>query len=379
MCATQLVDLGYKVDLFEKRAGLGRKLLIAGSSGLNITHDLPDAEFAKLYQSPSNHGFFTRSFSAFTPKNWLSFLETRLGMETFLGTSSRYFVKEMKASNLLKQWTEWLKKQGVEIYTDHEIQDFLSEKNGVTLQFKTQNGPIEKSYSKACLALGGASWEDTDTPPWVSIFEKKGIVITPFQASNVGYEIDWPIKFFAECGRSPLKNIVLTTKKGSKEGELLITEYGIEGTPVYFVGSPGKAFLDLKPAWDLKEVIQKLSQGKENLSPIRRAKKFLNLSPPALAFLFHFTTEKDRSDLKNLAALIKKLPILLKGPRPLSEAISSSGGVSMVEVDQNLMLKKVPGIFLCGEMLDWDAPTGGFLIQGAVLQGVVAARAMHSV
>jgi predicted flavoprotein YhiN len=223
--------------------------------------------------------------------------------------------------------------------------------------------------------LGGASYEPTENPlHWPKIFTTKAIPFTPFTPSNVGYEVGWTPAFLKEAEGLPLKDIVLTTHKGKRQGELVITRYGIEGTPVYFVGTPGPALIDLKPGLTAEAVLGKLKAVKENLSPNRRIKKQLGLSPAAQALVFHLMPRailEDRS-LIQLAHTIKAFPIELLSPRPLEEAISSKGGVSMKALDERLMLKKYPGIFLAGEMLDWDAPTGGFLIQGCVTQGFCA-------
>ena len=198
-----------------------------------------------------------------------------------------------------------------------------------------------------------------------------------FKSSNAGFEVDWPEGFLKEAEGQPLKNIILTSPLGTRKGELVVTNYGLEGTPIYAIGKSGKIFLDLKPDFTVSEIASKLgSKTKENLSPLRRIKKHLKLCEASNALLFHFTTTEQRSDLLQMTKLIKHFPIVLKGPRPLDEAISSSGGLSWNELNENFMLKKYPGVFAAGEMLDWDAPTGGFLIQGSVSQGYAAGLGM---
>lgn len=370
MCAHFLSQAGHSVHVFERRGGLGRKLLVAGSSGLNISHDLPTAEFARLYRGPKQAQDFFANHLAFFPKEkWIEFLEKTLGMETFLGTSDRYFVKEMKASNLLKVWTEKLVAQGVQFHLKHELVDFQSD----SLQFATPDGPLTQKFDATAFFLGGASWEENE-PGWIRLFREMKIPITPFQASNVGYEIEWPKKFLAEADRKPVKNMKLTTRLGEKEGEVLVTSYGLEGTPIYFLGCPGEAFIDLKPGMTIAEITKRMQPAKENLAPIRRAKKNLNLSEAGFALLYHFSTEADRSSLEALASRIKKIPLKLLGPRPLSEAISSSGGVSFEALHDSFELRQYPNVYVGGEMLEWDAPTGGFLIQACVLQGAWVAE-----
>jgi len=376
MAATVLSDAGVPVTVFERRPGLGRKLLVAGSSGLNITHDLPPEEFASVYRGgEAARSFFRSRLSEFPPERWIRFIEERMGLETFLGTSGRYFVREMKASNLLKSWTAKLQEKGVAFETKAELRDFATGADGgqVVLGFETSDGAREERFRAAGLFLGGASWED-ESPRWIDRFVSRGISVRPFEPSNCGYHVRWPAKLLEEATRLPVKNMEIETRLGRKAGEILITEYGVEGTPIYFVGCPGVARIDLKPTLSVEEVLRQLRPAKENLSPIRRAKRNLNLTPAGEALLFHCSSAEDRADLEKLAFRVKNIGIELKEPRPLSEAISSSGGVEFSNLTGDLMLRNHPGVFLGGEMLDWDAPTGGFLIQGCVLTGAAAAE-----
>jgi hypothetical protein len=344
---------------------------VAGSSGLNITYDCPDQDFAGFYRGPKAH--FAALFKEFGAKNWLSFIEKDLGIPTFKGTSRRYFIEGMKASQLLKNWTDRLKSLGVEIVSDHELADFERKEDGkIRLSFFNKT---DREVDIAILALGGGSWEPQEKPlRWIEVLRKKGLSFTEFQSANCGYEIDWPAKLLEEAEGKPIKNIVLTSSKGKRSGELVITRYGLEGTPIYFAGVPGTVYLDLKPELDPKALFARLSAGKENLSPIRRVKKHLRLSEGADALVFHLAPAAAKTDLKQMAETLKKFPIELKQARPLEEAISSSGGLQFGELDDRLMLKKFPAVFAAGEMLDWDAPTGGFLIQASVSQGYFAAK-----
>lgn len=376
MAATQLVQGSFEVSvhLFEKRPSLGRKLLIAGSSGLNISHELKPAVFASHYEGFSEH-YWTDLFTRYGPQDWIQFIETELKLETFLGTSQRYFVKEMKASGLLKRWTEFLKTRGVTIHSNCELLDFESDAKRVRLKFLGPHPSEFTNFSadQAIFALGGASWENEE-PAWAGRFKAKGIEIVPFTASNVGYEVDWHPKFLAEAEGKPLKKVVLKTKRGKKLGELVVTQYGLEGTPIYFCGEVGEAMLDLKPDLSVAEIIARLSKVKENLSPMRRVKHYLTLGEASESLIFHTAPEAVKSDLKQLAEFIKNVPLTLKRPRPLSEAISSRGGVALRELSLELRLKKFERIYAIGEMLAWDAPTGGFLIQAAVSQGAAVGK-----
>jgi len=364
-----------QVTLFEKRKGLGRKLLVAGSSGLNITYDCPAADFSQFYEGPKSH--FNTLFQQFAPADWIHFIEKELGIATFKGTSRRYFIEGMKASVLLKNWTDRLRTLGVEIASDHELTDFERLENGkIRLRFANSAGnSIERDFDVVILALGGGSWETQEKPlRWIEILRSKGLSFIDFQSANCGYEIDWPAKLLEEAEGKPIKNVVLTSSKGKRSGELVITRYGLEGTPIYFAGTTGTVHLDLKPEMDAQQLLERLSAGKENLSPIRRVKKHLRLSEGADAFVFHMLPAAARTDLKRLAETLKRFPLVLKQPRPLDEAISSSGGLSFSELDDRLMLKRFPGVFAAGEMLNWHAPTGGFLIQASVAQGFFVAK-----
>lgn len=357
MAATRLQLGGAQVHVFEKRPSYGRKLLIAGSSGLNISHEARLAEFASHYQGLSPE-FWRSLLQHFGPKDWIEFIEG-LGFETFLGTSDRYFVREMKASNFLKAWIEYLRGRGVEFYP-HQEWSTRSQLDG---------------FDGGAFFLGGGSWED-ETPRWLEAFPRElGIQTKPFYPTNVGYEVEWSPEFLAEAEGKPLKNVVLKTALGEKAGELVVTRYGLEGTPIYFYGQVGTVWLDLKPGLTLSEVQRKLESVRENLAPIRRVKKVLQLSEASLALLFHHAPPEVKSDLAQLVQWIKAFPVELIRPRPLAEAISSGGGVDLNEVSTEpgceLMLKKLPGWFCGGEMLDWTAPTGGFLIQGCVSQGAL--------
>jgi uncharacterized flavoprotein (TIGR03862 family) len=366
MAAFVLASAGVKVTVFEKRKSGGRKLLIAGSSGLNISYDCPPEELSGHYRGPQK--VFQAVFAEFPRERWLGFIHS-LGLETFKGTSRRYFVREMKASGLLKAWTEKLKQLGAEFEFGKEIVGFNVSPTSVELRFA--NETQEHSFDAAVFCLGGASWEPDETPlRWPQLFRDKDLKFTPFQASNTGFEVDWPPALLKEAEGKPVKSIVLTTSRGQRKGELMVTEYGLEGTPIYAIGASETVHIDLKPDLSSKEIFEKLSVPlKENLSPLRRVKKYLRLCEASEALLFHLTPASERTDLKQIVANIKALPVQLKSPRPLQESISSSGGLHWDELDSSFMLRKFPKIFAAGEMLDWDAPTGGFLIQGCVSQG----------
>jgi uncharacterized flavoprotein (TIGR03862 family) len=382
MAAFEAARAGLRVRVFEKRKALGRKLLVAGSSGLNITYECPLDEFVRHYSEPRER--FEAFLEAFGPAEWRAFIEGELGIPTFKGTSRRWFVASdgMKASGLLKAWIARLEAMGVRFELGRECVGFRSVGKGkgaqlVELEFA--DGARER-FAAAGFCLGGGSWEPQEQPlRWPRIFRERGIAFREFAPSNVGFQVAWPEALLAEAEGKPIKNVVLRSSRGERSGDLVITRYGIEGTPVYFAGEKGVVYLDLKPDLTEEQVLRKLEFVKENLSPLRRAKKVLKLGEGALALLYHVPESggsEPGAGLRGFARRIKRFELELREPQPLAEAISSSGGVSWDELDRSLMLKRFPGVFAAGEMIDWDAPTGGFLIQGCVSQGAWVGREM---
>lgn len=373
MAAEVASAAGHEVIIYEKRNGPSRKLFIAGSSGLNITHAMPAFSFAQQYKGAA--GFWTAMLSQYSPTHWLEFIHG-LGLKTFKGTSDRYFIAGMKALPLVRAWRKRLTERGVTWIFNHECTGFAVDaaKKSVTLNFA---GGESATVDAACFCLGGATYEPEEPSlRWPRIFTEHGLAFTPFTAANVGYRVAFPPAFIKEAEGLPLKNIRLTTARGSRLGELVVTGYGLEGTPIYAVGDVGPAHIDLKPDLTTEQILAKCALVRENLSPIRRIKKTLNLSPAAFALLYHSSTKEIAKELPKLVALLKQVPLDLLGPQPMVEAISSAGGLDLKECDDTMMLKKFPGVFAAGEMLNWDAPTGGFLIQGCVTLGAVAGRGM---
>ncbi len=371
MAAEVVSATGTSVSLFEKRKGLGRKLLIAGSSGLNITNSLPLDEFTRHY-SGGPADFWKRVIGGFTPKDWIGFIEKDLGIPTFEGTSGRYFVENMKASLLLQAWKKRLSDRGVEFHLGTECVGF--KESGRQIELELADG-TKRSFDAVCFALGGGSYEDAPVR-WPEMFQMRGLKFREFTPSNVGYTVAWKEGFLKEAEGLPLKRILLTSPRGSRQGEMVVTKYGLEGTPVYFVGKKGWVVLDLKPDLSAAEILKKLSSVKENLSPLRRIKKVLNLDDAALALLFHHGPPEvlKSTDLPKVVGMVKEFRLELGDPRPLAEAISSGGGLDLAEIGPDFMLRKIPGVFAAGEMLDWDVPTGGFLIQGCVAMGRAAGQ-----
>jgi uncharacterized flavoprotein (TIGR03862 family) len=311
--------------------------------------------------------FLEKIFANFPVEDWLKFINA-LGVKTLLGTSHRYFVEGLKSTNLIQQWIKQLSDLGVNFAYKKELIDFQSINNEVELTFSDGTREI---VDAACLCLGGASWKalNPTLPAWINLLRSKGIDCVDFEAANAGFEVSWTETFLKEAEGQPLKNIAITSSQGIYPCELMVTSYGLEGSPIYRINKPETICLDLKPDLSVNDIEKKLNQGTENLSPMRRTKKYLNLCPASLALIFHHAPDTAKATTKTLAAIIKKIPITLTKKRGLDEAISSSGGISWSALNDNLMIKDHPRVFVAGEMMAWSAPTGGFLIYACAALG----------
>ena len=277
MAAHVVATAGHRVRVFERRPSAGRKLLIAGASGLNLAPDLPLPEVMAHYAAPT--GRMDDILRAFPPERWLRFVH-ELGIPTFRGTSRRHFVEGMKAAPLVSAWRASLEHHGVEFHFGQEMVGFTSSPEAVELSFADGTRVQDTA---AVLCLGGASWEKPGTVRWPDAMRAAGVAMVDFTASNVGYEVAWPPAFLAEAEGQPLKNVVLESPRGRRAGDLVITRDGLEGTPIYFVGCAGSVHLDLKPDLTVPQILRKLQAPRENLSPLRRARRCLNLCPAALS------------------------------------------------------------------------------------------------
>jgi hypothetical protein len=271
-----------------------------------------------------------------------------------------------------------LRKQGVSFRARHGLAGFTRAQNGEwEVEFTTPQGGMTLQTRAIILALGGASWPQTGSDGgWVRLFADAGIAVTPLTPANCGYEVDWPPEFLAQAEGLPLKNVVVRAGGESVTGELLVTKYGLEGGALYQAGralrtmAQPKIEIDLKPAFTVEQLAAKIrhARGTHLLDQATRAWRLSRASAALLRLRAPFASAAE------LAALAKAYPLTLRGPRPLEEAISTAGGVSWEELDEELMLKRCPGIFCAGEMIDWDAPTGGYLIQGCFSTATRAAR-----
>jgi uncharacterized flavoprotein (TIGR03862 family) len=354
----------------DRMPSVGRKLLVAGRGGLNLTHTEPLESFVTRYGDNARWASLLADFTPGDLRGWAH----DLGVETFAGTSRRVFPTTKQSAPLLRRWVARLKKQGVEFRLRHDLRSLTKGVNPAA-SFVTPQGETSLAARAIVLALGGGSWPQTGSNgAWVSILRDAGAAIMPLLPANCGYEVSWPAAFLAEAEGRPLKNVVVRAGDESVAGELLITRYGLEGGALYQLGRALRAMdapaliIDLKPAFSAQELADKLTTSTGNM--LETAVRAWKVSPAAAALLRLCPMPSANA----LAALAKSFPLALRGPRPIEEAISTSGGVAWPELTDDLMLRRLPGVFCAGEMIDWDAPTGGYLLQGCFATGTRAAR-----
>ncbi len=358
---------GAEVTLFDAKPSVGRKLLVAGRGGLNLTHGEDFSRFITRYSGPGQpDGFWENLLASFTPadlREWAA----GLGIETFEQRTGRVYPKEMKAAPLLRRWVERLCGLGVTFEMKHRWTGLVPGRPH-ELEFTIDEERRTFTADAVILALGGASWPVTGSDgTWTNLLESLGIGVNPLVPANCGWETPWPAEVLAVAEGQPLKNLVIRAGDHEAAGELMVTAYGLEGGALYQLGAALRAMrepvihIDFKPTFTAEELGRKGSW---------------KLSPAAEAILRHGTSSNISPH--DLAARAKACPVAFTGPRPIAEAISSAGGVRWDELDANLMLRKLPGVFVAGEMIDWEAPTGGYLMQGCfatgTLVGTVAAR-----
>ena len=356
---------GLRTVLAEHKPSVGRKFLVAGRGGLNLTHSEPVEQFPARYGDVS--GRWKQLLHDFSPSDLRAWAEG-LGIETFVGTSGRVFPVNKQAAPLLRRWIERLRKQGVSFRSRHALTGFTRTANGDwEVSFSTSQGNVVFKTRALVLALGGGSWPQTGSDGgWVKILGDAGIGVTPLAPANSGYEVAWPPDFLAKVDGLPLKNIVVRAGDQTVAGELLITKYGLEGGTLYQLGrvlrtmSPAEIEIDLKPAFTVEQLAAKIRHAKPDHC-LEQATQAWRLGPVAQNLL---QLRAPFPSGEHLARLAKHYPLPLREARPIEEAISSAGGVRWDELDDHLMLRKWPGIFCAGEMIDWEAPTGGYLLQG---------------
>ena len=359
-------DGGAGVTLFEAKPSVGRKFLVAGRGGLNLTKAEPRDLFATRYSDPARWPALLAECDADALRAWAA----GLGVETFAASTGRVYPRELKAAPLLRRWVQRLRAGGVHFAMRHRWTGLRAGARW-QLDFAGEGDrAITAEADAVILALGGGSWPETGSDgAWVALLEKLGIPVAPLEAANCGWECAWPPSILAHAGR-PVKNIAVRAGASEAAGELLITDYGLEGGALYQLAPALRAMpepqilIDLKPSQTAEQLVRKLSGGS--------ARERWRLGDAAHALLAHHA--EGITSPEALAALAKALPLSLLRPRPLAEAISTAGGVRWAALDDTLMLRALPGIFVAGEMIDWEAPTGGYLITGCFATGTRAAR-----
>ena len=382
MLAAILDEKLFDVTLYEKNFAPARKFLVAGDGGFNLTHTEDIESFISRY-TPKE--FLEKSLRAFTNidlRNWLR----ELGIETFVGTSKRVFpIKGIKPIDVLRVILKELQRKNVVIQSEHGWKGW-NKKN--ELVFDNQGKEFSVCADIIVFALGGASWAKTGSDgSWKNLFEEKNINIVPFRASNCAYKINWDKKFLSQWEGKSLKNISVSCGTQEQKGESVVTAFGVEGGAIYalssqirkllFVEKTAKVFIDLKPSLAVDQIKTKLLK-KSGGSLTQLLKDELNLSGLHIALIKTLSTKDEFIDIDSLSKKIKKLPLIILGAAPIDEAISTVGGVSLEEVDETFQLKKLPHHYAIGEMLDWDAPTGGYLLQACFSMGNTLAKKLNS-
>ncbi|MBR0679177.1 TIGR03862 family flavoprotein [Roseomonas eburnea] len=379
MAAEAAAEAGTRVTVLDHMPSPARKLLIAGRGGLNLTHSEPLDRFLDRYGEARAR--LAPSIRAFPPEALVAWCEA-LGQETFVGSSGRIFPKAMKASPLLRAWMARLAALGVTLRPRHRWLGFAPDD---ALRFDAPAGEMLLRPRATVLALGGASWPRLGSDgTWPALLP--GCEVVPLRPANMGFAVAWSEHLRRRFAGTPLKRIAVSFAGITLRGEAMITEQGIEGGAIYALSAPlreaitaqGDAtlFIDLRPDIDLPELARRLAPRPAAVSLSNHLRRAGGLPPVAVALVqeaLHGGAARD-----DLAMLVKALPLRLTAPFPIARAISSAGGLAWSAVDDALMLKRHPGVFACGEMLDWEAPTGGYLLQACFATGRAAGRAAAS-
>ena len=376
MAAERLARAGAAVVVHEAMPSVARKFLMAGRGGLNLTHSEDIAPFTGRYGEAA--GTVAPWLEAFSPTHLIGWAEG-LGQATFTGSSGRVFPRAMKASPLLRAWLGRLAELGVEVRTRSRL--VARREDGWV--FATPDGERVETPDAVVLALGGASWPRLGSDgAWRGWLEAEGVTVKPFRPSNVGFDVAWSEVFADRFAGQPLKPVALTHGERTVRGEAMVTRYGLEGGAVYALSAvlreavvrDGSAALtvDLRPDLSVEALAGRLTRPRGKDSATNWLRKVGGLSPVAAGLLREIPGDLPAGADK-LARRIKAVRLTLTGVQGLERAISSAGGVGLDQVDDGLMLKAMPGVFVAGEMLDWEAPTGGYLLQASMASGVVAA------
>jgi uncharacterized flavoprotein (TIGR03862 family) len=369
----------FDVTIYEKNKTAGRKLLVAGKGGFNLTHSEPIDSFIEHY-TPSD--FLKSSLLGFTNDDFRNWLQS-IGIPTYIGSSKRIYPEEgIKPITVLNTILNHLKEKGIVFKYEHTFSGWDAQNNIII-----NNTSIHSDYS--IFSLGGASWKITGSDgSWIDTFKEKGVKTLPFEASNCAFKIDWHLDFIKENEGNPLKNIAISCADKTQKGEVVLTKFGLEGNAIYALSSQIRTqlkseekaivYIDFKPTLSLEQITSKIVDSNfKNTTQI--LKKGLKLSSSQIDLIKINLSKEDYLDLEILSTYIKKLPIEITGLGKLNAAISTVGGIELNAVDTHFQSHKIPNQFCIGEMLNWDAPTGGYLIQGCASSGVYLAKHLNKI
>ena len=386
IAAEELAAVGLAVVVIEAGASVGRKFLLAGRGGLNLTHSEPFDRFIERYgdAAPALRGAL-RAFSPDDLRDW----SAGLGEATFVGSSGRVFPESFRANRLLDAWTERLVDAGVEVRTGLRWIDLgelqaPGDRPRFVLRCEGSSGPEHVAADAVVLALGGASWPGTGSDgAWVPTLEAHGVAVGPLRPANSGAEVTWTQLFIDRFAGTPLKNVSVRCGTDAARGELMVTDHGLEGGALYALSTAlrqeldefgaANLFLDLLPDLGDAALRARLERRRPKDSMATVLGRHVGLAPVAIGLLREVTGNRLPSDDQSLVQLLRSARIEVSATAPIERAISTSGGVSLSEIDERFMLRRRPGVFVAGEMLDWEAPTGGYLLQATFATGVAAA------
>ena len=378
MAAETLVDGGVEVDLYDRMPSLGRKFLLAGRGGLNLTHSEPRESFLARYGDRQPE--IEPLIAAFGPDDLRAWAKS-LGVETFVGSSGRVFPQEMKAAPLLRAWLHRLRQTGVGFHVRHRWLGWV----GDALGFETPEGMNSVRADAVVLALGGGSWSRFGSDgAWVPILAGRDIPVAPLKPANCGFDVGWSEHFSGRHAGEPGKSVALEWAGERRQGEVVITGTGVEGSLIYGFSARlrdaieragvAEIHLDLMPDWTLPRLAKEIAHPRGARSLSSHLQSRVGLKGVKTALLREVLNAGTFDDPGRLAAAVKSLPLRLVAPRPLEEAISSAGGVAFEALGSGLMVRQLPGVFCAGEMLDWEAPTGGYLLTACFASGRAAGR-----
>ena len=385
MAAEVLCEAGVEVDLYDAMPSVARKFLLAGRGGLNLTHSEATDRFVTRYGARQDE--VARWLADFGPTELRAWVH-QLGIQTFIGSSGRVFPEEMKAAPLLRAWLHRLRLGGVRFHARHRWCGWSQD--GRTLRFDAPTGELAVSADACLLALGGGSWARLGSDgAWVPLLQTRGVVVQPLKPANCGFNVAWSEHLRQRFAGQPVKGIAASHKLANgqteaRSGEFMVTTHGVEGSLIYalaaglrdHIEATGNAtlVLDLLPTRPIEQLQQNLERPRGRDSLANHLRRKCGIDGVKAALLREVAQPGDLEHPARLAALIKALPLRLDSPRALDEAISSAGGVDFAAIDEGLMLNALPGVFCAGEMLDWEAPTGGYLLTACMASGRVAAR-----